>query len=119
LWRNIDDYEWMLSLSFLFMMGAFFIALVAETLYGYTMIFLLFGVAMDGFRNAGMNLIIEIAPEEKRPVYTAIQTNLSSFGLFFPIFGGVLLEWMGSYGVIYGLTILLLGVGFIISRRFD
>jgi len=119
LWRKIDDYEWMLSLSFLFMMGAFVVALFAQSIYAYGVIFFLFGVAMDGFGNAGMNLIIEIAPEEKRPVYTAIQINLSSIGLFFPILGGVILKLLNSYTVIYCLTIIMLGIGFWMSRRFN
>jgi len=119
LWRKIDDYAWMLSLSFLFMMGAFSMALIAKNVYMYGVIFFLFGVAMDGFKNAGMNLIIEIAPEEKRPVYTAIQINLSSIGLFFPVLGGILLELAGNYEVVYLLTILLLGIGFWISQHFS
>jgi len=72
-------------------------------------------VALDGFGNSGMNLIIEIAPEEKRPIYTALQTNISSLGLFFPILGGLLLQYFGSYEVIYFLTILLLGGGLVVS----
>jgi len=64
-----------------------------------------------------MNLVIEIAPEEKRPIYTAVQTNIVSFGLFFPIFGGVLLKFVDSYSLIYGLTILLLSLGLWVSLR--
>ncbi|WP_297524740.1 MFS transporter [Sulfurovum sp.] len=117
LWRKIHDYEKMLSLSFLFMMVAFTIALFANSVYWYAVIFLLFGIALDGFNIAGMNLVIEIAPEEKRPVYTALQTNISSLGLFFPVLGGVVLKFVGSYTVIYLLSILLLGIGFLISRQ--
>ena len=117
LWRKIHDYEKMLSLSFLFMIAAFVIALFANSVYVYAVIFLLFGIALDGFNIAGMNLVIEIAPEEKRPVYTALQTNISSFGLFFPILGGVILKFVGSYTVIYLLSILLLSIGFLISRQ--
>lgn len=117
LWRKINDYEKMLSLSFLFMIAAFIIALFANSLYMYAVIFLLFGIALDGFNIAGMNLVIEIAPEEKRPVYTALQTNISSLGLFFPVLGGVILKFVGNYTVIYLLSILLLGIGFLISRQ--
>ena len=117
LWRKIHDYEKMLSLSFLFMIAAFVIALFANSVYVYAVIFLLFGIALDGFNIAGMNLVIEIAPEEKRPVYTALQTNISSFGLFFPVLGGVILKFVGSYTVIYLLSILLLSIGFLISRQ--
>ncbi|SFV58691.1 Permease of the major facilitator superfamily [hydrothermal vent metagenome] len=117
LWRRIHNYEKMLSLSFLFMMAAFTIALFANSVYWYAVIFLLFGIALDGFNIAGMNLVIEIAPEEKRPVYTALQTNISSLGLFFPVLGGVILKFVGSYTVIYLLSILLLSTGFLISRQ--
>ena len=115
MWRRISDYEKMLSLAFIFMIMAFIVALLAESIYSYALIFLLMGMALDGFSNSSMNLVIEIAPEEKRPIYTAVQTNLVSFGLFFPILGGVLLKYIESYNLIYGLTILLLSLGFKIS----
>jgi len=115
LWRRIHDYEKMLSLSFLFMIAAFVLALFASGMVTYAMIFLLFGVALDGFNIAGMNLVIEIAPEEKRPIYTALQTNIVSLGLFFPVLGGIILKFVGSYSVIYGFSIVLLGVGFLTS----
>ncbi|BAF71174.1 MFS transporter [Sulfurovum sp. NBC37-1] len=117
LWRKVDDYEKMLSLSFLFMMAAFIIALFANSVYWYAVIFLLFGIALDGFSISGMNLVIEIAPEEKRPIYTALQTNISSLGLFFPVLGGIILRFVGSYTVIYLLSILFLSIGFLISKQ--
>jgi len=117
LWRKIEHYEKMLSLSFLFMIVAFILALFANNLYTYAGIFFLFGIALDGFNISGMNLVIEIAPEEKRPIYTALQTNLTSIGLFFPILGGIILKIVGSYTVIYLLSIVLLTLGLIMSLR--
>jgi MFS family permease len=117
LWRKVDDYERMLSLSFIFMITAFVIALFANTIYAYAIVFLLFGIALDGFNISGMNLVIEIAPEDKRPIYTALQTNITSFGLFFPILGGVLLKYVESFTVIYLLTISLLLLGFFLSLK--
>jgi MFS family permease len=119
LWRRISNYEKMLSLAFVFMILAFVVALFANSLYSYALIFLLLGIGLDGFSNSSMNLVIEIAPEEKRPVYTAVQTNLVSFGLFFPILGGVLLKWIESYTLIYSLSIILLLCGLFISLRLD
>lgn len=115
LWRRIHNYEKMLSLSFIFMILAFVIALFAHDAYTYALVFLLFGIGLDGFNISGMNLVIEIAPEEKRPVYTALQTNITSIGLFFPILGGVLLKYFESYSLIYSLSIALLVVGFLFS----
>jgi len=117
LWRKIDDYEKMLSLGFILMIMAFIVALFATNAYGYAVVFLLFGMALDGFNIAGMNLVIEIAPEEKRPLYTALQTNLVSLGLFFPVVGGMLLKEVGSYDLLYLISICMLMIGFLCSIR--
>lgn len=117
LWRKISDYEWMLSLSFIIMIAAFGVALIANNSYIYAFVFFLYGAALDGFGNSGMNLVIEIAPEEKRPIYTALQTNISSLGLFFPLFGGFLLKSFDSYQLIYLITIALLSLGLFMSLK--
>ncbi len=118
IWRKISNYELMLSLAFIFFILAFVIAIFADSFYEYLFIFLLFGFAIDGFNIAAMNLIIEIAPEDKRPIYTALQTNLSSFGLFFPLIGATLLKlFNNNYSVIYIVTILVLIIGFSISLK--
>lgn len=117
LWRYINDYEKMLSLSFVFLILAFCIALFAQNIYAYGAIFLLFGIGLDGVNISGMNLVIEIAPEEKRPIYTAIQTNITSIGLFFPILGGFILKYLESYTLIYSLSIILLSLGLFLSLR--
>jgi MFS family permease len=104
-------------LGFVFVILAFVVALFADNIYSYGLIFLLLGIGIDGFNNSSMNLVIEIAPEDKRPIYTAIQTNLVSFGLFFPIVGGFILKFVHNYTVIYLLSILLLSIGFLVSLR--
>ena len=115
LWRRISNYENMLSLAFIFIIIAFIVALFANNIYSYALIFLFLGIGLDGFSNSSMNLVIEIAPEDKRPIYTAIQTNIVSLGLFFPIVGGLLLKYLDSYIFIYGLTIFLLSIGFLVT----
>ena len=105
--KRLTNYKNMLSLSYLIFIISFTIAYFTESLYGYISIFLLFGIAIDGFKIATMNLVIEISPEDKRPIYTALQTNLSSIGLFFPLIGAYVLENFG-YDVLYILTISIL-----------
>jgi len=117
LWRRISNYEFMLVLAFGIMIIAFLAALFANNLYGYFLVFLLFGIAIDGFSIAGMNLVIEIAPEDKRPIYTALQTNLSSFGLFFPILGGLILKLTNSYTLLYVITIAILLFGLYVALK--
>ncbi len=116
IWRRISNYEFMLTLAFILAILPFIVALFANSVYYYMAIFLLFGIAIDGFNIAGMNLIIEIAPEEKRPIYTALQTNLSSIGLFFPILGASILHTFG-YSALYIITILILVLGLVVSLR--
>ncbi len=117
LWKKMTaNYLSMMQLAFVIMIVLFSIAFLATTPWHYVLIFLLFGVARDGFRNADMNLILEIAPEQKRPVYVAIQSTLTSFGLFFAIPGGVLLELFG-YNTLYILTIMILLLGLYFTRK--
>jgi MFS family permease len=117
LWRRVSNYNYMLSLAFIFLISSFTLAIFAQNIYIYGLVFLLLGVGLDGLSNSSMNLVIEIAPEDKRPIYTAIQTNLVSFGLFFPILGGLLLKIVSSYTLIYILTVILLSIGLWVSLR--
>ncbi|MEA3352370.1 MAG: MFS transporter [Campylobacterota bacterium] len=83
------------------------ISFFANSLSLYMLIFFLVGASMDGNRIASSNLIILIAPEEKRPVYNALQTNITSIGMFFSLFGGMILHFT-SYNFLYGFTIIML-----------
>jgi len=111
LWKRFGgNYILMIKTAYCMMIAVFVLALFAGTPLLYAMIFLFFGMAVDGFRNADMNLIIEIAPEEKRPVYVAIHSTLTSVGLFFAIPGAYILEYFG-YSILYLFTISLLTAG--------
>jgi len=92
------------------------VAFFANSLFWYMVIFFFVGTAMDGNRLASGNLILIIAPEEKRPVYTALQTNIMSFGIFFSIIGGLILA-ATSYTVLYSFTILCLLVALGLSFK--
>ncbi len=117
LWRSFGaDYAKMLQSAYGLMFSAFFLAFFATNVWIYTLIFLLFGIAIDGFRNADMNLVIEIAPEDKRPIYVAIQSTIVSLGLFFSIPGGVILEHFG-YPTLYIITLIMLGIGLIFVQK--
>jgi len=83
---------------------AIILAFNATTLYEYIAIFFLVGAATDGNRIASGNLILILAPPEKRPIYVALQINIISFGMFFSILGGVVLHFW-SYNTLYSLTL--------------
>ena len=86
---------------------AIILAFNATTLYEYIAIFFLVGAATDGNRIASGNLILILAPPEKRPIYVALQINIISFGMFFSILGGVVLHFW-SYTTLYSLTLSVL-----------
>jgi MFS family permease len=134
IWRKMSDYKKMLKMSFIFAILAFVVALIAtfdlaqnsnplllflyidNPIILYGLVFLLFGLAMDGFSISGMNLVFEIAPEDKRPIYTALQSNLTSIGLFFPILGGIILKYLG-YEILYIITIFMIGMGLYLTKK--
>jgi len=92
------------------------LAFNASTLFEYMTIFFIAGAATDGNRIASGNLILIVAPEQKRPVYVALQTNILSIGMFFSITGGFVLNY-SNYTVLYGLTLICLLFAFIMSFK--
>ena len=90
----------------------------AESIYIYYLLFFIAGGALDGLRLAYGNLILILSPEDKRPVYIAIQNNITSIGLFFAIPGGALLSLIG-FEYLAILTILILAFGLFISTKLN
>ena len=95
------------NIALLLHLSAIVLAFNASTLYEYMAIFFLVGAATDGNRIASGNLILILAPPEKRPVYVALQINIISFGMFFSILGGLILQF-ASYKVLYSVTLVML-----------
>ncbi len=83
------------------------LAFNASSLYEYMIIFFLVGAAIDGNRIASGNLILKLAPANKRPVYIALQMNIVSLGMFFSIVGGIILHFL-NYSVLYSSAIAIL-----------
>jgi len=116
-WKKLAPrYKIIIILSFALMILAFLIAFIANNAFVYGLIFFLIGFAMDGFKISSLNLLFEIAPEDKRPVYVALQNNITSIGLFFAIPGGVILEYFG-YNILYIFTIIMLLVGLFFALK--
>ncbi len=99
-------------------MQIFAIALAAgaSSLYEYMIIFFLVGASIDGNRIASGNLILKLAPAEKRPVYIALQMNIVSLGMFFSIIGGVILHYL-NYTVLYSSAVITLLLAFYLSFK--
>lgn len=102
------------KVSFVLMILAMLIVLFAQNYIVYSLVFVIAGAAADGFKISFMNLIFNISPAEKRPVYIAIQNNLTSLGMFFSIPGGALLSLLG-YNILTSLIIILMLTGLYLS----
>ncbi len=119
LWKRLtQNYIKMMQVALSLMIVLFTVALFAKSKFAYFLIFFLFGVARDGFRNAQMNSLLEIAPESKRSVYIAIESTISSIGYFFSIIGGFILEF-GSYTVLYLFTLFILTLSLSLTRKLN
>jgi MFS family permease len=95
---------------------AILIAFNASSLEEYMLIFFIIGGAVDGNRIASGNLILALAPAEKRPVYVALQINIISFGLFFSLVGGALLHFF-DYSILYSTTLIVLAISLLFSSK--
>jgi MFS family permease len=104
------------NISISFSIVAILIAFFAHSLLAYMAIFFLVGAASDGNRIAAGNLLVQIAPEDKRPVYVALQTNIISIGMFFSLFGGLILS-VSSFTFLYLFSIVMLILALLSSFR--
>mgnify|MGYP002713190209 CR=1 FL=1 len=86
---------------------AILLASNSSSLYEYMLVFFIVGASIDGNRIASSNLILKLAPAQKRPVYIALQMNIVSLGMFFSIIGGVILHYL-NYEVLYSSAVITL-----------
>lgn len=119
LWGKLGSrgyYKLTTIISIIFMMIAIFFSLFATSVEHYLILFFMIGMATDGIRLSSDNLIIVVAPEEKRPIYMALQNNIVSLGLFFSIVGGVILKF-SSFLILGSITLIVLGIGLYFSFK--
>ena len=116
LWGYLSSNRYIIHTGFALHITALAILLFNKSEESYFLVFFLIGAAMDGLRLAFSNMILIIAPEHKRPVYIALQSNLTSIGLFFPILGALVVDNFG-YQTLYSFTIVTLSIGFLFSLK--
>ncbi|MCI0532028.1 MAG: MFS transporter, partial [candidate division Zixibacteria bacterium] len=68
--------------------------------------FFLLGAAESGLFVGFINYILEIAPDEHRPLYLGFLHSLVSLTFLLPALGGVILE-ISSYKFLFGLLLIL------------
>ena len=117
-WRKLSPfYKKIIVISFILTIFAYLITFIKSE-WAYLAFFFLLGFAIDGFKISGINILFEIAPEDKRPIYVALQNNITSIGLFFAIPGGVILNYFG-FNFLIAFTILMLATGLYFSTKLD
>jgi len=104
------------NITILLSIIAILLAIIGSSLYLYMVLFFILGASIDGNRIASGNLILILAPEEKRPIYTALQMNIISFGIFFTIIGGFILS-LSNYIFLYSWTIFFLIIALFLSFK--
>jgi MFS family permease len=80
----------------------------------YPFVYVTLGVINSAWIMGFFNYLLEIAPEDMRPAYVGLSNTIIGFMTLVPILGGWLLE-ATSYVLLFGLTTVLLGVGFLVS----
>jgi predicted MFS family arabinose efflux permease len=103
-------------LSYFLIIIVVILSVLAKHIYYYYFVFFIAGAAIDGFRLAFSNLILIIAPEDKRPVYIAVQNNITSIGMFFSIPGGALVSHLG-FNTVGWFTVGVLVLGLFMSFK--
>jgi len=94
------------------------IALIC-TYTGWTLlvvVFFLIGCAISGGGIGFVNYLLEIAPEEVRPTYIALQGTIMGATMVFPIFGGLVIDaW--SYPAAFWITAVVSLGGLFLATR--
>ena len=106
--KNVN--KQILMVSYTIMLAALSMAFFQPTALSLILLFFIAGCAIDGFKLSLNNIVLITAPEDKRPVYVAIQTNLVNLGLFFAFPGGVLYGIIG-FKALVAFTLCLLAIG--------
>ncbi len=104
------------QIALLLLITSTVLTIFASSYIYYLIIFFIAGAATDGFRLSYGNLILIIAPEQERPTYIALQANITSFGLFFPIVGGIIVDKF-DYLNLYISTLVLLIIALFLTKN--
>jgi len=93
------------------------LSLVAESIWVYYLVFLVYGIAQSGFIIGDLILGMELGSEEDRPLYLGLARSIPGvFVLLAPIIGGVLVEWTG-YWTMFLTSLVLFTISIVLILR--
>jgi MFS family permease len=79
-------------------------------------LFLLDGALFPAGILAGSNFLMELAPEVERPIYLGLTNTLSGVVTLLSVLGGLLVDLLG-FGGLFGVSMVLCAVGFMLTMR--
>jgi len=80
----------------------------------FTLLFLGIGFFITGRTIGSTNFLLDIAPPKERPTYISLKGTLALPIVIFPFIGGIIGQYF-SYPVLFAVTGLLAGTGFVLS----
>jgi len=102
--------------SLLFHLSIPFFALVSGTGWMYMLVFFGIGFYMNGASIGFTNFMLEVAPEEKRPLYISLRGTLVAVVSFFPLFGGIFIDLFSFRTVFMAVLIVSILANIMASR---
>ena len=82
----------------------------------YLLVFVFLGAMNNSFMLGHMNYILEMSPEDKRPLYVGLSNTLAGLLVIVPLLGGWLVDVL-SYEPLFVLTVLFVSPGLRLTAR--
>lgn len=102
--------------ALLFHLSIPFFALVSRTPYMYMLVFFSIGFYMNGASIGFTNFMLEVAPEEKRPLYISLRGTLVAIVSFFPLLGGIFIDLFSFRAIFMAVLIISIFANILASR---
>jgi MFS family permease len=123
LWAHLSDFignKRVIQLSIVLSLTVPLIALLTPAdLRGlFILLFVLLGFSITGLKIGNTNFLLDIAPSKDRPTYISLKGTLKAPLFIFPLIGGGIIHFF-SYRFLFVLTMLILGLAFILSCRLN
>ena len=80
----------------------------------YPFVYVTLGVVESAWMLGFFNYLMEVAPDDTRPIYIGLSNTIMGVLTLAPAVGGWLLE-VTSYAVLFGVTVVLVALGFVLA----
>jgi len=104
--------KYILLMSILMLIIIMLIMLNLKHSYYFYIVFFLYAFASDGIKLVYNNILLVIAPEDKRPIYTSLKSHITSLAFLFPIIGGIII-YLYSPDILYSFALVILSISFV------